>query len=283
MNDLRYIKYKAHLMILDTIAMDKDTKSAHRDLCDYIWGVGELPPHDDGFLRHFTKTDPGDWGRVKRGLMAKGWFVRGSSFCHRGALETLNESQEDYVAHYNQTAAARKVGLLACVTCPDTGIVSYKEASHVTAPVTQPVTQPCNKTSQVPVLVQVQKEYPLPNKPLVQARKGGCGGNPAMLDESGCGRVAARIASNSDDWHYDNCKVPREIATPPSSIVVILKPFVGMVSEDQAIHAWKSSVTLAHQAFVDNLVKGSVTGYCINCFRAQLKMEIGKNEDKTKT
>ena len=145
MNDLYYIEYKPELMLSDSMDMDAETELAHRRLCDFIWRMDKAPKADNEFLKQFTKTRPADWGRVKRGLIEKGWTEVGGLFLHKAAIETLNVAKVKYADQCNQTAAAnaKKTGVLKLMVCERdsvTGIVSLKVTTSVTSSVTLPVT-----------------------------------------------------------------------------------------------------------------------------------------------
>ena len=146
MNDLYYIEYKPELMLSDSMDMDAETELAHRRLCDFIWRMDKAPRADNDFLKQFTKTKPQDWGRVKKGLLEKGWAEVNGLLLHQGAIETLNAAKEKYAAQCNQTApaTAKKNGselkLMVCERDSVTGIVTLKVTTSVTSSVTLPVT-----------------------------------------------------------------------------------------------------------------------------------------------
>ena len=146
MNDLYYIEYNPELMLSDSMDMDAMTELAHRRLCDFIWRMDKPPKADNEFLKQFTKTSATDWGRVKKGLLEKGWSEVGGMLLHKGAIETLNAAKEKYAAQCNQTApaTAKKNGsdlkLMVCERDAVTGIVTIKVTTSVTSSVTLPVT-----------------------------------------------------------------------------------------------------------------------------------------------
>lgn len=91
-------------------------------------------------------------------------------------------------------------------------------------------------------------------------------------------RVAAEIVSNRHGWSYDNCRVqPRDFPVR-RSLVTELEKWVGRLPEEAVHGAWREAARRAHQAAVDGLVKGSVAGYCIACWREAMEKIL-----KTKT
>lgn len=246
-------------MLNDTAGMRDETELAHRKLIDFLWvRDGEIPKENE-ILRKLTGRSESSWFKIKGELLQNGWSEVGAYFIHRGAIKALNESKEKFVSNHNRTAAANELPRLKLLP-PDaaTGVTHY-----VTCDVTDGVTL-CNKNKN-----KNNNEEGVPsNNPMIKAPMGGVGGNLTLPDQ-----IAARINSNRDDWHYDNCKVPRDIASPPKSLVAVLKPFEASLSEESAIRAWRAAVSATHRAAVDGLVKGSVAGYCIACFKKQLKTE----------
>jgi hypothetical protein len=82
-------------------------------------------------------------------------------------------------------------------------------------------------------------------------------------------RVAREIAEGKR-WSYDNCKVnPGEISAP--SLQKVLRPYVGKLTENSVHECWQEAVTRAHKAKVDDLVKQTIVGYCVTCFKEQLQ------------
>lgn len=79
-------------------------------------------------------------------------------------------------------------------------------------------------------------------------------------------RIAGAIVANEWGWFYDNCKVKLTDFTR-ASLVTVLKPYVGKVTEQQLEKAWREAITRAHKAVVDNLVRTTPGGYAIACFR----------------
>ncbi len=146
MNDLYYIEYKPELMLSDTIDMDAETELAHRRLCDFIWKLDKPPKADNEFLKQFTKTKPADWGRVKKGLLDKGWAEVGGVLLHKGVINSLNSAKEKYAEKYNQTApaTAKKNGskprLMVCQRDKMSGIVTLTVTHSDTPRVTHPET-----------------------------------------------------------------------------------------------------------------------------------------------
>ena len=157
MNDLYYIEYKPELMLSDSLDMDPETELAHRRLCDFIWRMDKAPKADNEFLKQFTKTRATEWGRVKKGLLEKGWTEVAGFFLHHGAIESLNFAKEKYAAQCNQTAAATAkrngsdIKLTVCQRDSVTGIVTLCVTTPVTTSVTPAVTTPQPEPEQKPV------------------------------------------------------------------------------------------------------------------------------------
>lgn len=171
MNDLYYIEYKPELMLSDSMDMDAQTELAHRRLCDFIWRMDKPPKADNEFLKQFTKTSATDWGRVKKGLLEKGWAEVEGMLLHKGAIETLNAAKEKYASQCNQTApaTAKKTGsdlkLMVCERDSVTGIVTIKVTTSVTSSVTLPVTT--RQPEPEPEIVKRERGGPAPGEVLV--------------------------------------------------------------------------------------------------------------------
>lgn len=82
-------------------------------------------------------------------------------------------------------------------------------------------------------------------------------------------RVANRIISNSDAWHYDNCKV-RDTELKSKPLASVIEPHVGRLTEDKIVRAWQVAVTVAHGAHVDGLARDAAK-YCVQVFKEKLK------------
>lgn len=72
------------------------------------------------------------------------------------------------------------------------------------------------------------------------------------------------------DWWWDNCKVARDFTN--SSLMTVLRPYVGRICGRDILPAWKKAVVAAHQAVVDGLehAQKNPQGYCISCWREEL-------------
>lgn len=81
--------------------------------------------------------------------------------------------------------------------------------------------------------------------------------------------MANRIISNSDAWHYDNCKV-RDTELKSKPLASLIEPHVGRLTEDKIVRAWQVAVTVAHGAHVDGLARDA-TKYCVQVFKEKLK------------
>jgi hypothetical protein len=103
-NDLHYIFYQPKLMYLDTSDMSCAGERAHRRAIDYTWFNDGPPLNQKRILLQITMTAEAEWPEVKRELMRKGWIEAGEYFLHRGAIKSLNESKEKYVANHNRQA-----------------------------------------------------------------------------------------------------------------------------------------------------------------------------------
>ena len=280
MNDLYYIKYKAPVMLLDTMTMPREVELTHRRFCDYLWAHEEFPMRADHFLIEIGRVLVEQLPAVRAGLARKGWFEQGEFLVHKGALETLNEAKRDYVKRYNQTSGMRKSQQLTLVENPN-GIVTIRFPADVTGRVTGDVTAdarqdvPSRVTGAVTVLKSKSEQEselkPVPSKDIksnysIQPKVGGTKLTFLMLD-----RIARDIVSNKREWDYDNCKVHAEQFTQ-ASIVSKIKSFVGVIPADEkTIHAaWQEAVTRTHQSAVDGLIKTTPPGYCITIFTEQL-------------
>jgi len=91
-------------------------------------------------------------------------------------------------------------------------------------------------------------------------------------------RVCAEIAENKRGWHWDVCKVPRDIAQPPSGLLPHLEPFTGRLTEAQAHEAWSEAVQRTHAAMVDDRerAKKSPGGYCCRTWGNLMQEMAGK-------
>ena len=191
MNDLYYIEYNPELMLSDSIDMDAQTELAHRRLCDFIWRMDKAPKSDNDFLKQFTKTKPEDWGRVKKGLLEKGWAEVEGIMLHGGAIKSLNDAKMKYAAQCNQTApaTAKKNGtnekIMVCERNSATGIITLKvtstDASSVKSTVTsnvptgqlKPELEPVKQAVATPPAVAVAAPPPPPKQPSPAQLKAG--------------------------------------------------------------------------------------------------------------
>lgn len=191
MNDLYYIEYKPELMLSDSMDMDAETELAHRRLCDFIWRMDKAPRADNEFLKQFTKTRASDWGRVKKGLLEKGWAEVNGLLLHKGAIETLNAAKEKYAAQCNQTApaTAKKNGtelkLTVCERDPATGIATLKVVASSAVPVTYPAATSETANVTKPVTTPQLEPQPKPSIEIPLSLSGEKGESPPKLTPKG--------------------------------------------------------------------------------------------------
>lgn len=81
--------------------------------------------------------------------------------------------------------------------------------------------------------------------------------------------LANRILTNSDEWHYDNCKVDlHKLKTKP--LASVIEPGLARgLSKEKIVSCWGSAVKIAHGANVDGLA-GNPTAYCIAVFKEEM-------------
>ena len=82
------------------------------------------------------------------------------------------------------------------------------------------------------------------------------------------------ILDNRNGWFYDNFKVSPELFPFPKSLVTVLHPFTGRVTEPKIHAAWQEAVTRTHKAVVDNMKIGNVASYTIQCWKEALTAEV---------
>jgi hypothetical protein len=164
-NDLHYIFYQPKLMYLDTSDMSCAGERAHRRAIDYTWFNDGPPLNQKRILLQITMTAEAEWPEVKRELMRKGWIEAGEYFLHRGAIKSLNESKEKYVANHNRQAKMNHKDILG-LSVPDvvTGIVTI----IVTLPATARVTGRQSESDK-------ESESGKKHTPTKSLRKEGCG------------------------------------------------------------------------------------------------------------
>lgn len=259
MNDLNYIFYKPKLMLTDCLDIcDPETELAHRRLCDYVWAMDRPPKADDRFLRQFTRATDSSWGRIKRGLMDKGWFESGGLLLHRGAIAALNEAALKFAENHNRTAAAGGRPLMVGTADSLTGIVTYAVTTPETVPVTPAVTQP---------VTSGQRKG--------EDRKGKEGGETSDYSLSskvvlgGLGGIVTRLLRNQDGWAYDNCKVQPGDFTA-AQLTALIRPYVGKLTGKLVVAAWQSAVLKAHRDAVDGMILKNAAASCVDEFKRQL-------------
>lgn len=255
MNDLEWIKYKPKVIFLDTVGMSAAGERAHRRLCDYVWFSDVPPRNDNELLKQITSTGTQDWGRVKMELLGKGWIEAGEFLIHRGAIASLNESKQVYVANQNKTAAAQNRSRLA-LSAPDatTGVMRVIPAAEATPSVTTPVTRRVTGGQERRQgQGQVQGEDYLTSK----------------LSFGGLQRGADDILNNKSGWDYDNCKVRRAEFTR-AGLMTVMRPFVGRVLGRAIQPAWDVAVVKAHASAVDGQARDA-NAVCVTEFKAQLE------------
>jgi hypothetical protein len=93
------------------------------------------------------------------------------------------------------------------------------------------------------------------------------------VENSSLGRIAREILDNRNGWFYDNCKVNPTLFQFPKSLVTVLHPFTGRVTEPKIHAAWQEAVTRTHKAIVDNLPIRNVASYTIQCWKEALTAE----------
>ena len=98
--------------------------------------------------------------------------------------------------------------------------------------------------------------------------------NKLTMEAGALSRVASEIRSNRHGWAYDNCKVQPDMFPFTTSLIKVLAPFSGRISETAVHTAWQEAVTRTHRAAVDGLVTTNPAGYCVKCFREAIQAEI---------
>lgn len=262
MNDLYYIEYRPELMLSDSMDMDSETELAHRRLCDFIWRMDKAPKADNEFLKQFTKTRASDWGRVKRGLLDKGWAEVDGLFLHKGAIETLNAAKVKYADACNQTApaTAKRTGSelkwMICETDPVTGIVALKVTSHVAPVVTSVVT---NRQSEQELESELKKKISPPLKSIPKDR--------GIGERSGDATGGDQPRSSADQDQPDHiAHGAREIPDEPMAVAIaeragVLPEFAKYVFRQWQMRAGKD----ASGVLVDwgKYVKGRWENECV--------------------
>lgn len=251
MNDLHYIFYEPKVMFLDTVDMSSGCERSHRRLADYIWFGGKPPRNRPAVLCKITKTEAADWPPIAAELAEKGWLASGDFLIHRGIIKSLNESKLRYMESFNRQCKMNKVQPLIA-SAPDdvTGIVEVTRAKAVKRAVAPSVTPPA------------------PTVPPVNGKSAG----DALLTPDGAARMAGTIVRNTTDWSYDNCKVTPQMFVA-RTLAGVLKPYEGRVTEKAVLTTWHEAANATHQAAVDGLVKTTIAGYLINCWRTNLDAE----------
>jgi hypothetical protein len=281
MNDLDWIKYYPSKMFVDTVGMTAHAERAHRRLFDYLLINDGPPPADDETLRQISATSPQDWGRTKQELIRKGWVQVGESFLHRGAVKTLNESKETYVANHNRTCRANGLPPMSLSKPhPESGVLSVIQAvaTDVTSNVTMDVTKGVTRTQEQE---QGQPQKALTKLTIPKGLDRGSGGKSPpepesdILCEAARERLAQDIVWNRWGWHYDNCKLlPGDLI--PASLRTVLKEFIGLVTEAQVRSAWVEAAKRTHQAVVDGMeIKASRGAYVVGIFKEELRKVRG--------
>ena len=277
-------------MLLDTMSMPADVELAHRRLCDFIWSMDELPQNENEFLRSHCRVAEAHWGRVKQGLMKKGWFELNNHLVHRGVVSSLNEAKEEYVAKFNQTARGRNSAKLRCVADPVTLIIRIEEEQpgindlpapstdagdnfdgHNARPVTNAVTTPVTHAvtsdqSESKSELELGKQVSTSSN---KSKHAGARTKLTMMQMPGLDRIAREILVNAKEWCWETCRVKAGDITS-ASLQTVLKPFVGHVTEKEVHIAWAEAVRRADGAAKDNMARDP-NAYCVTCFKEQLE------------
>lgn len=81
-------------------------------------------------------------------------------------------------------------------------------------------------------------------------------------------KLANRIVSNLDDWHWDNCKVSPD-HLKPLPLASVIAQFLPVLPERKIIESWRRAAVAAHSAAVDRLAMNPVP-YAVACFKHEL-------------
>jgi len=255
MNDLFFIRYQPKLMLVDSMDMPNDVELAHRRLCDFVWAMDRSPQDDDIVLPSICRVRPGEWVRVKGGLQLKGWHSHEGFFEHNGALKTLKEAKDDYLSRQERTKAATEARLARIAERDDKRDEKRDDARDVNRGEMQLQSQ-SQSQSQSTSSLNISLESKNPPK--------GQSSNFRAL------KIANRIISNQDSWHWENCKVPIG-GLKSRSLATVIEPHL---DNTRLIAEWQSAVREAHGAVVDGLPKAkrNPVGYCIACFKARVSV-----------
>lgn len=112
-----------------------------------------------------------------------------------------------------------------------------------------------------------------PEKTRQNGQINGNGLNNLNLVKCSLPRIVAEIISNSKGWSYDNCKIQPVHFTHRQSLITVLQPFIGRITENSVHTCWQEAVTRTHKAAKDGLVDSNVAGYCVQCWREALQKE----------
>ena len=252
MNDLFFIDYQPRIMIADTMDMRPDTELAHRRLCDSIWSNDVCPRNDDLILQDLCRVKPQDWARVKGELVVKGWIVEGGRFVHRGTVKTLNACKS---RHKAKVRSAKTASAARWSSGRDANAMRTQSDRNASAKRPQCQSQ-SQSQSQSTSSLNISLESKNPPK--------GQSSNFRAL------KIANRIISNQDSWHWENCKVPIG-GLKSRSLATVIEPHL---DNTRLIAEWQSAVREAHGAVVDGLPKAkrNPVGYCIACFKARVSV-----------